>query len=74
MSILENSSLARVFCGAVLFCAAANHVARAQQAQMSSQEQPATDESAAAPAPDKSGYSLLDPTPDSQLRSFAPDR
>ena len=74
VSILENSSLARVFCGAVLFCATANHVARAQQAQTSSQEQPATDAPAAAPAPDKNGYSLLDPTPDSQLRSFAPDR
>ena len=74
MAILNQSTLARVFCGAVLFCAAANHVALAQQAQASSQEPAATDEPAAAPAPDKSGYSLLDPTPDSQLRSFAPDR
>jgi hypothetical protein len=74
MAILNQSTLARVFCGAVLFCAAANHVALAQQAQASSQEPAATNEPAAAPAPDKSGYSLLDPTPDSQLRSFAPDR
>jgi hypothetical protein len=74
MAILNQSTLARVFCGAVLFCAAANHVALAQQAQASSQEPAATNEPAAAPAPDKSGYSLLDPTPDSQLRGFAPDR
>ena len=74
MAILNQSTLARVFCGAVLFCAAANHVALAQQAQVSSQEPAATNEPAAAPAPDKSGYSLLDPTPDSQLRGFAPDR
>ena len=74
MAILNQSTLARVFCAAVLFCAAANHVALAQQAQVSSQEPAATNEPAAAPAPDKSGYSLLDPTPDSQLRGFAPDR
>jgi hypothetical protein len=74
VSILDKSSLARVFCGAVLFCVTANHAARAQQAQTSSQQQPTTAGPAAAPAPDKSGYTWFNPTPDSQLRSFAPDR
>jgi len=41
---------------------------------MGSQQQPAADAPAAALAPDKSGYTLFNPTPDSQLRSFAPDR
>ncbi len=41
---------------------------------MGSQQQPAADAPAAAPAPDKGGYTLFNPTPDSQLRSFAPDR
>ena len=41
---------------------------------MGSQQQPAADAPAATPAPDKSGYTLFNPTPDSQLRSFAPDR
>src|SRR5208282_1632863 len=66
----------RALCGAVLLCAAAGHVARADQAQTGSQQQPAAtaDAPAAAPARDKSGYTLFNPTPDSQLRSFAPDR
>jgi len=41
---------------------------------MGSQQQPAAGAPAAALAPDKSGYTLFNPTPDSQLRSFAPDR
>src|SRR5208282_550261 len=66
----------RALCGAVLLCAAAGHVARADQAQTGSQQQPAAtaDAPAAAPARDKSGYTLFNPTPDSQLRSFSPDR
>jgi hypothetical protein len=72
--IFAKSSWVRAFCGAVVFCAAASHIARADQAQMGSQQQPAADAPAAALAPDKSGYTLFNPTPDSQLRSFAPDR
>jgi hypothetical protein len=74
--VLAKSSWVRVLCGAVLFCTAAGHVARADQAQTGSQQQPAAaaDAPAAPPAPDKSGYTLFNPTPDSQLRSFAPDR
>jgi hypothetical protein len=58
-------------CGAVLFCAAAAHDARAQDTQTAAQ-QPA----AAAPTatPDKSGYTFFNPTPDNALRAFAPDR
>ena len=76
MLVLAKSSWVRVLCGAVLFCTAAGHVARADQAQTGSQQQPAAaaDAPAAPPAPDKSGYTLFNPTPDSQLRSFAPDR
>jgi len=74
--VLAKSSWVRVLCGAVLFCTAAGHVARADQAQTGSQQQPAAaaDAPAAPPAPDKSCYTLFNPTPDSQLRSFAPDR
>ena len=72
VSIPGKFSLARVFCGAVLFCATADHAAGADQAQTSSQQRPTA--GTAAPAPDKSGYTLFDPTPDSQLRSFSPDR
>jgi len=72
--IFGKSSLARVFCGAILFCATADHAARAQQAQTNSQQQPTADAPATAPAPDKSGYTLFNPTPDSQLRNFSPDR
>jgi len=72
--IFAKSSWVRAFCGAVVFCAAASHIARADQAQMGSQQQPAAGAPAAALAPDKSGYTLFNPTPDSQLRSFAPDR
>ena len=74
MSAFEKSSLVFVVCGAVVFCAAASDVARADQAQTGAQQQPAADAPAAAPAPDKSGYTLFNPTPDSQLRSFSPDR
>ena len=74
MLIFAKSSWVRAFCGAVVFCAAASHIARADQAQMGSQQQPAAGAPAAALAPDKSGYTLFNPTPDSQLRSFAPDR
>ena len=74
MLVLAKSSWVRAFFGAVVFCAAAGDVARADQAQTGSQQQPAADAPAAAPAPDKSGYTLFNPTPDSQLRSFAPDR
>ena len=70
----ETSSWVRALCGAVLLCVAAGHVARADQAQTSSQQQPAADAPAAAPAPDKSGYIFFNPTPDSQLRGFSPDR
>jgi len=74
--VFAKSSWVRVLCGAALFCTAAGHVARADQAQTGSQQQPAAaaDAPAAPPAPDKSGYTLFNPTPDSQLRSFAPDR
>ena len=74
MLVFAKSSWVRAFCGAVVFCAAASHIARADQAQTGSQQQPAADAPAAALAPDKSGYTLFNPTPDSQLRSFAPDR
>jgi len=72
--VAETSSWVRALCGAVLLCVAAGHVARADQAQTSSQQQPAADAPAAAPAPDKSGYIFFNPTPDSQLRGFSPDR
>jgi len=74
--VFAKSSLVRVVCGAVVFCAAASHVARADQAQTGSQQPPAAaaDAPAAPPAPDKSGYTLFNPTPASQLRSFSPDR
>jgi len=74
VSAFEKSSLVFVVCGAVVFCAAASDVARADQAQTGAQQQPEADAPAAAPAPDKSGYTLFNPTPDSQLRSFSPDR
>jgi len=74
--MLKKSSLAGVFCAAALLCATADQVARAQQVQTSPPEQPTTDAPAAtaAPAPDKSGYTFFNPTPDGQLRDFAPDR
>jgi hypothetical protein len=72
--VFGKSSLAGVICAAVLFCAAVNHAASADQAQTSSPGQPTADSPAAKPAPDKSGYTFFNPTPDSQLRGFAPDR
>jgi len=58
------SLLTRVVCGAVLVCAAVDQAAWAQDAQTPSQ--PA--------APDKSGYTFFNPTPDNELRAFSPDR
>jgi len=63
---MAKSSLARILCAAALLGAAADRAARAQSAQ--------TDAAAQPPAPDKSGYTVFDPTPDSQLRAFSPDR
>ncbi len=73
--VFAKSCLARTLCGAVLFCAVAGRVAEAQDAQTAAQ-QPAADAPAAAPtaAPDKSGYTFFNPTPDNELRGFAPDR
>jgi len=62
--VLAKSLLMRVVCGAVLVCATAAHVARAQDAQTPSQLL----------APDKSGYTFFNPTPDNELRAFSPDR
>lgn len=73
MPVLAKSSLARTLCAAVVFCAAADRVGRAEDAQTASQP-PAVDAPAAAPAPDKSGYTFFNPTPDNELRAFAPDR
>lgn len=75
MPALAKSSLVGALCGAVLVCTAAARVARAQEAVQDAQTaapQPAADTPAA--SPDKSGYTFFNPTPDSQLRAFAPDR
>jgi len=56
--------LARIFCGVAFFCAA-DRAARAEDAETPAQQQP---------APDKSGYTFFNPTPDSALRAFSPDR
>ncbi|MDR3420071.1 MAG: transporter [Xanthobacteraceae bacterium] len=58
------SSLARIVCGVAFFCAAADRAARAEDAPPAAQQ----------PAPDKSGYTFFNPTPDSELRAFSPDR
>jgi hypothetical protein len=65
------SSLVGALCGAALFCAAAARVAGAQEAQTAAQQSAA--DAPAAP-PDKSGYTFFNPTPDNELRAFAPDR
>jgi hypothetical protein len=72
--VLAKSFSARVLCAAVFFAATAEQAAWAQQAQPIWQQQPAADAPTAASAPDKSGYTFFNPTPDNELRSFAPDR
>jgi hypothetical protein len=72
--VFKKSSLVGALCGAVLFCAAAARVAGAQEAAQEAQtaaQQPAADAPA---APDKNGYTFFHPTPDNELRAFAPDR
>jgi hypothetical protein len=50
------------------------HGADASPTDATAQGTAAPLEAAAAPQPDKSQYSLLDPTPDDQMRAFTPER
>jgi Putative MetA-pathway of phenol degradation len=58
----------------VMLCVATCLVTLAPPVRADDRGIAAADASAASDSPDKSGYDLFNPTPDDQLRKFAPDR